>query len=127
MPLAKGDDDVEEVGRGLGRMFPARPTRCGCMVDQPFSRYSMQCTAALWLTPSITPAGLAPTRARDGQTIFILGTLKAFQNFHAMAVLKPIILRKKEGFSVQTESVLVQRWKSGRRCRHVCAIFLRCC
>ena len=75
------------------------------------------------LTPSITPAGLAPTRARDGQTIFILGTLKAFQNFHAMAVLKPIILRKKEGFSVQTESVLVQRWKSGRRCRHVCAIF----
>ena len=69
MPLAKGDDDVEEVGRGLGRMFPARPTRCGCMVDQPFSRYSMQCTAALWLTPSITAAGLAPTRAWEGQTI----------------------------------------------------------
>ena len=38
------------------------------MVDQPFSRYSMQCTAALWLTPSITLAGLAPTRAREGQT-----------------------------------------------------------
>ena len=53
----------------LGRMFPARPTKCGCMVDQPFSRYSMQCTATPRLTPSITPAGLAPTRAREGQTM----------------------------------------------------------